>query len=79
MEDDVRDSSPVRQYMMGMRGYIHLAAVFLAKKCIGNSIKVQQISYNFRSGESVSIKQLAKSAMSTININLLTLHQPCQK
>jgi hypothetical protein len=47
VEDDVRDSSPVRQYMMGMRGYIHLAAVFLAKKCIGNSIKVQQIVITF--------------------------------
>jgi hypothetical protein len=44
------DNSLVRQYMTGMGGYFHFAAVVLAKKCIGNSIKVQQISYNIRSG-----------------------------
>jgi hypothetical protein len=34
--------------------------------------------YNVCSGESVSIKQSTKSAMSIININLPTIHQPYQ-
>jgi UDP-glucose 4-epimerase len=35
--------------------------------------------YNVCSGESVSINQLAKSAMSILNINLPIAHRPCRK
>ncbi|MFT4630744.1 MAG: UDP-glucose 4-epimerase [Urechidicola sp.] len=35
--------------------------------------------YNVCSGESVSINQLAKSAMSILNDNLPIIHQPCRK
>jgi UDP-glucose 4-epimerase len=35
--------------------------------------------YNVCSGESVSINQLAKCAMSILNVNLPIVHQPCRK